>query len=561
MSQLGGVPILILKEGSERSSGKDARSRNIMAIQAVAEAVKSTLGPRGMDKMLVDSLGDITITNDGATILKNLDMEHPGAKMSVAVAKSQDENVGDGTTSSVIIAGHLLTVANDLMSQGIHPSVISRGFNYAGKKAREILKEIAQKIDPVKDKDILKKLASTTMNSKNTGAGDKELLAEMAVEAFSKVAGDSNNMDKVKNIVVIKKKGKSIRESIAIDGIILEKEPTHPLMPKLIKDVKIALMAQSFEIKKTEFSSDLRISSPDQIQSFLDQEENILKHFAEKLKKIGVTFVVNQKGIEDTASHFLNKYGIVAIKSLTKTDQEKLQKAVGGKIVENIDSLSESDLGHADMVEFKKVAGDDLCFISGCKNAKAVSILLRAGINSVLDEAERTMHDALCVIASAYDHSAVVGGGGAVEMELSQRLLTIAQKEKGKEQIAVESFARSLEIIPITLAENAGLDPIDIVAQLRSAHSKKGNEFTGLEIFSGKVVDNRQSGVLEPVANIDQIIKSATELAVMILRIDDMIKARASPGGGPGGMPPGMGGMPPGMGGMGGMGGMPPGMM
>ena len=551
MSHLGGMPILILREGSEQTKGNDARARNILAIQAVAEAVKSTLGPRGMDKMLVDSLGDITVTNDGATILENLDVEHPGAKMAVAISKTQDTNVGDGTTSSVIIAGQLLTVSNELMNQGIHPSIVARGYSLAGKKAREILKnEIAVNIDPDKDKETLRKIAITTMNSKGI-SGNKQFFSDLAVDAFSKVKSEKDNMAKVKNIVIVKKKGKSIRESQIINGMILEKEPTHQMMPKLVNDAKIALISQAFEIKKTEFSSDLKISDPNQIQAFLDQEEEILKNFAEKIKESGANVVINQKGIEDSVSHFLNKYGIVAVKSVTKSDLEKLKKSVGGKIVENINSLTSNDLGFAKKVEFKKIAGDDLCFISGCKNPKAVSILLRAGVTSGLDEAERTLHDALCVIASIHDRSAIVGGGGAVEMELSQRLLELASKQTGKEQIAIESYARALEIIPITLAENAGLDPIDIIAELRGQHSKPGNEFAGLEIYQGKVVDNRKAGVIEPVANIDQIIKSATELSVMILRIDDMIKARKSAGGPPGGMPPGMGGM----------GGMPPGMM
>ncbi len=547
MSQLGGMPILILREGSEQTKGNDARARNILAIQAVAEAVKSTLGPRGMDKMLVDSLGDITITNDGATILENLDVEHPGAKMAVAISRTQDINVGDGTTSSVIIAGQLLTVSNELMNQGIHPSIIARGYSLAGKKAREILKnEIAVKIDPDKDKETLRKIAITTMNSKGI-SGNKDFFSDLAVDAFSKVKSEKDNMAKVKNITIVKKKGKSIRESQIIDGMILEKEPTHQMMPKIVNDAKIALISQAFEIKKTEFSSDLKISDPNQIQAFLDQEESILKHYAEKIKESGANVVINQKGIEDSVSHFLNKYGIVAVKSVTKSEMLKIQKAVGGKIVENINSLTSNDLGFAKKVEFKKIASDDLCFISGCKNPKAVSILLRAGVTSGLDEAERTLHDALCVIASIHDRSAIVGGGGAVEMELSQRLLELASKQTGKEQIAIESYARALEIIPITLAENAGLDPIDIIAELRGEHSKSGKEFAGLEIYQGKVVDNRKAGVIEPVANIDQIIKSATELSVMILRIDDMIKAKKSAGGPPGGMGGMGGGMPPGM--------------
>lgn len=546
MSQLAGYPVLILKEGTERSTGKSAREKNILAIQAVAEAVKSTLGPRGMDKMMVDSLGDITVTNDGATILNQFDVEHPGAKMAIAVAKSQDENIGDGTTSSVIIAGHLLTVANELMNQGIHPTVIAKGFSIAAKQSREILKKIAIKIDLAKDKEILLKVAKTTMNSKGI-SGIKDFFADLAVDTFAKVKGDSDNMAKVKNIAIVKKKGKSMHDSQVIDGIILEKEPVHPLMNRLIHDAKIALIDQAFEIKKTEFSSDLRIQKPEDIQGFLDQEEHVLKHFADKMKELGATFVVSQKGIDDTCAHYLNKYGITAVKSVTKSDLENLQKAVGGKIVENIESMTPEDLGSAAKVEFKKIANDELVFISGCKNPKAVSILLRAGTSSVLDEADRSLHDALCIVATMYDRSEIVGGGGAVEMELCARLLEFAKKQSGKEQIAIETFARALEIIPITLAENAGLDPINIVAELRNKHAKPGNEFMGLDIFQAKIVNNRESGVIEPVANIDQIIKSASELASMILRIDDMIKSKSSGGAPGGGMPPGAGGMPPGM--------------
>jgi thermosome len=552
MSQLGGVPILILKEGTERSTGKSAREKNIMAIQAVADAVKSTLGPRGMDKMLVDSLGDITVTNDGATILNNLELDHPGAKMAVSISKSQDENVGDGTTSSVIIAGHLLTVANELMAQGIHPSIVSKGFSLASKEAREILKKIAIKIDSNKDLDILKKVAITTMNSKGIGSA-KVFFADLAVAAFEKVKSESDNMSKVKNITIVKKKGRSIQESQLINGIILEKEPVHPLMAREIKNAKIALIDQAMEIKKTEYSSDLRISNPDDIQAFLNQEEDMLKKFAVKLKDIGANFVVSQKGIDDTVAHFLNKYGITAVKSVTKTDIENLKRAVGGEIIEKIDTMSIKDLGEAELVEFKKIASDELCFISGCKNPKSVSILLRAGANSVLDESDRTLHDAICVVANLHDRAEIVGGGGAVEMELSQQLLNFSKKQSGKEQIAIESFARALEIIPITLAENAGLDPINIIAELRTKHATLGNEFFGLEIVQGKVIDNRAAGIIEPVSNIDQILKSATELAVMILRIDDMIKSKSGGGAPGGGMPPGMGGMggmPPGMGGM-----------
>jgi len=552
MAQLGGIPILILKEGTEQSKGNTAREKNIIAIQAVADAVKSTLGPRGMDKMMVDSLGDITISNDGATILDNLEIQNPGAKMAVAIARSQDQNIGDGTTSSVIIAGHLLTVANDLMTQGIHPSIISKGYQMASKKAREILRKVAKKYDKI-DRDILIKAAITTMNSKGV-AGDRKLFANLAVDALMAIQSkDESNFKNVKNVMIVKKKGKSIHESEIVKGIILEKEPVHPLMARLVKNAKIAVMAQGFEIKKTEFSSDLQITRPEDIENFLEQEDRIIKRFADKLKEIGCNVIINQKGIEDDAAHYLNKYGIVAVKSVTKTDLEKLAKAVGANIVEKIETITEADLGYAETIEFKKIAGDDLCFISGCKNPKAVSILIRGGVNNNLAESERTIHDALCIVGKLMDEFEIVAGGGGIEMELCARLLEYAETIPGKERIAIEAFARALEIIPITLSENAGLDPIDMVAELRSKHEKPGNEWYGLELFSQKIANNFETGVIEPASNIDNILKIATELATMILRIDEMIRAKKADLGPSGGKPGGAGGMPGGPGGMGGM--------
>ncbi len=556
MAQLGGIPIIILKEGTESIKGNSARNKNIQAIKAVAEAVRSTLGPRGMDKMLVDSLGDVTITNDGATILNDLDIEHPGAKMAVSIAKNQDDIVGDGTTSSVLFASQLLTVAQELMEQGIHPSIITKGFRAAMVEALEILGKVSKNSNM--DREILEKIAVTTMNSKGV-AGNKDIFARIATDVMLKIMEEGkSSFDNVSNIIVLKKKGKSLKETEVISGVVLEKEPVHPLMPKLLTgDIKIATIAQAFEIKKTEFSSELRITSADQMGAFLDQEEQVMKGFAEKLKEYGVNVVVNQKGIEDTAAHYLNKAGILAVKSVTKSDLEKLAKATGAKITEDISDMSEDDFGKAERVEFKKIAGDDLMFISGCTDPKAMTILLRGGTINVVDEAERTLHDALCVIGIMIDKKNFVAGGGAIEMEISARLLDFAIQAGGKEQLAVEAFARSLECIPIALADNAGLEPIDIIANLRAKHAEKGNDGWGLEIFAGEPANNYETGIIEPQANIETFIKSSTELAILILRIDEMIRAKKSagppPGMGGGGMPPGMGGMGGGMGGMPGM--------
>ncbi|MCP4764061.1 MAG: thermosome subunit [archaeon] len=552
MAQLGGVPILILKEGTESAKGRSARNKNIQAIQAVAEAVKTTLGPRGMDKMLVDGLGDVTITNDGATILDKLDVEHPGAKMCVSIAQNQDDLVGDGTTSSAIFAGQLLGVAQELMEQGIHPSTIVKGFRKAMIEALSILDSSSKKTD--NDPAILEKIAITTMNSKGI-AGNKNFFAKIATDVMLKIKVEGESaFDNINNVVIIKKKGKSLKETEIINGIVLEKDPVHPLMPKMLSGgLKIACIAQSFEIKKTEFSSELRITSADQMTAFLDREEKAMKAFADRLQELGVQVVINQKGIEETAAHYLNKAGIFAIKSVTKSDLEKLAKACHATIVEDIKTMEETDLGFAEKIENRKYADDDLIFISGCKDPKAMTIVIRGGTSSVIDEAERTMHDALCVIGTMIDKKAFVAGGGAIEMEVSARLLDFATKAEGKEQLAVEAFARSLECIPIALAENAGMEPIDIIAQLRSKHAKEGNGGFGLEIFSAQITDNFETGVIEPAANIGTFIKSATELAVLILRIDEMIKAKKSAGPPPGAGGGGMGGMPPGMGGMGGM--------
>jgi thermosome len=556
MSQLGGVPVIILKEGTESTKGKGARSKNIQAIQAVAESVKTTLGPRGMDKMMVDSLGDVTITNDGATILDKLDVDHPGAKMAVEIAKNQDDQVGDGTTSAVIVASQLLTVADELMEQGIHPNTVAKGYRKAMHKALEIIDSVSK--DTENDPEILKKVAITTLNSKGV-AGKREFFADIAVDVMMKVYEEGEtSYESVKNVVVIKKKGKSLKETEVISGIVLEKEPVHPLMPKSLSGgLKIATVAHAFEIKKTEFSSELRITSSDQMQAFLDREEETMKKFADHLKELGVQVVINQKGIEDTAAHYLNKNGILAVKSVTKSDLEKLARATGATVVEDIFSMDEGDLGFAEELECKSIAGDDLIFISGCKDPKTLTVLIRGGTNSVIEEAERTLHDALSVVGTLLDKKKFVAGGGAIEMEVSARLLDFAAEEIGKEQLAIESFARSLECIPIALAENAGFEPIDIIAKLRAKHVKPGSDGWGLEIYAGKPRNNYTTGVLEPAASIQTFIKSATELAVLILRIDEMIKAKKSsgppPGMGPGG--PGMG-MPPGMGG-----GLPPGMM
>ena len=562
MAQLSGTPIFILKEGTERSRGKDAQKNNIQACKIIAEAVRSTLGPRGMDKMLVDSLGDVTITNDGATILDEIDVQHPAAKMMVEIAKTQDQEVGDGTTSAVVLAGELLKKSEELIEAKIHPTTIAAGFKKAAAKAKEILNGMAKEIDI--EGDDIKNVVMTSLNSKAI-RGFKQKFAEIAVKATNSVKekrGDDWLVD-LDQIQIQKKRGKSLAETELLDGVIIDKEIVHTDMPKSIQNAKIALLNIALEIKKTEFDSEIRITDPTQIQAFLDEEEKILMGFVEKIGAVGTNVVFCQKGIDDAAQTFLASNGISAVRRVKKSDMEKIQRATGANIVMNLDDLAAEDLGNAGVVEERKIGDDKMVYVTGAKDLKAVSIIIRGGVEHVVDEAERGLHDALCVAKDIIKTNKIVAGGGASEIEVARGLREYAAQVGGREQLAVEAFADAMEVIPKTLAENAGMDPIDILVKLRAKH-EAGGKHVGLDVFDGEIKDNLQAGITEPVVVKLQAVKSAAESASMILRIDDVIAARASAGPPPGmgGPPPGMGGMPPGMGGMPpGMGGMPPGMM
>jgi thermosome len=547
-AQLGGQPIFILREGTERSRGREAQNNNIMAAKAVANAVRTTLGPKGMDKMLVDSLGDVVITNDGVTILREMDIEHPAAKMVVEVAKTQDDEVGDGTTTAAVLAGELLKVAEDLLDQDVHPTIIASGYRLAADRASEILKTIERTVTE-DDDDLLCKISETAMTGKGAESSKDKLskLVVKAVKSVVEIEGGKKVVD-IDNIKIEKKVGGSIEDSELIEGMVIDKERVHPNMPKVVKDAKIAMISEPVEFKKTEVDAEISITSPDQLQLFLDQEEKMLKDMVDKIINSGANVVICQKGIDDMAQHYMSKAGILAVRRVKKSDMEKLSRASGGAVVTNIDEISESDLGHADLAEEKKTGGDSMLFITGCKNPKAVSIVIRGGTEHVVDSMERALEDALRVVGVAIEDEKLVAGGGSPEVEMSLRLSEYAATLKGREQLAVTKFANALEVIPRTLAENAGLDPIDMMVELKSQH-EKGNKNAGLDVYTGDVIDMMEKGVVEPLRVKTQAINSATESAVMILRIDDVI---ASTGGGEGEMPPEMmgGGMPPGMGGM-----------
>lgn len=551
-----GQPIILLKEGTERTRGRTAQSNSIAAAKAVAEAVRSTLGPRGMDKMLVDSMGDVVITNDGATILKEIDIEHPAAKMVVEVAKTQDDEAGDGTTSAVVLAGELLKKSEDLIEQNVHPTIVVNGFRMAAERAMKVLDTMSISVKR-NDRKKLRDIAATSMCGRSMGTV-RDRLAEMAVDAVTRIAEerDGNFIADTNNIKVEKKHGASVLESELIDGMIIDKERVHPRMPKWVKNAKIALVNSALEIKKTEVDAKIQITDPSQMQKFLREEEKTLKQMVEKLRKSGANVVFCQKGIDDLVQHYLAKEGIYALRRIKKSDMEKLGKATGGKIITNLEDLGRKELGKAGLVEEKKIGDDEMTFVTGCKESKAVSILIRGGTEHVVDEVERALHDALRVSGVAIEDGKAIPGGGATEIEVSLRLRDYASTVGGREQLAIEAFADALEIIPWTLGENAGLDAIDLLIELKSRHEgKKANKNAGVDIFSGKVKDMIRMNVMEPIRVKTQAVKSATDVAAMILRIDDIIaskKMEAPPAGAPpGGMPPG--GMPPG--------GMPPGMM
>ena len=554
----GGMPVVILREGTRENKGREAQKNNLTAAKLVAEVVKSSLGPRGMDKMLVDSLGDVTITNDGATILKEIDVQHPAAKMVVEVAKSVDNEVGDGTTSSVIFTGSLLEKAEELIDKNVHPSVIVDGYTAASIEALKVLDKIAIKVK-TDDRDLLAKIANTSMYSKLVSE-DSPVLSKIVVDATQMIAELNEKTKTLKvdldNIKVEKKAGGSMQETSLIKGIVLDKEVVHGGMPKRIEKAKIALINSPLEIEKTEMSAEIRISDPQQMQMFLEEENNMLKAMVEKVKSSGANVLLCQKGIDDLAQHYLAKDGILAVRRVKESDMLKLTKATGARLVNNIDDLSSKDLGSADVVEERKVETDKWVFIEGCKNPKAVTILVRGGSQRVVDEADRSLHDALMVMKDVLEKPFIVAGGGAPEAYIATHIRNWSSSLEGREQLAVIKFAEALETIPISLATNAGMDPIDTMAELR-AKQNKGLKWTGVNVRSTTVADMFKQNILEPVVIKEQIIKSATEAACMLLRIDDVIASSKSKGGPPGGgMPGGMGGMG-GMPGMGGMGGMP----
>jgi len=541
----GQQPIIILKEGTKRDKGKGAQLNNIMAARAISDAVKSTLGPKGMDKMLVDSMGDVVITNDGATILKEIDVEHPAAKMIVEVAKAQDEECGDGTTTAVILTGELLKSAGELLDQNIHPTVITRGYQMATEKAVEILNKIAI---PIKtgDKATLKDIAMTSMASKGASSA-KEMLANVVVESVTSVAEkiDGNTVVDLDNIQVQKKQGGTIQDTEIIKGIILDKERVHEGMPRQTKNAKIALVDAALEVKKTEVDAKIEIRDPSQLQAFLDEEESMIKKMVEKVKKSGANVLVCQKGIDDLAQHFLAKDGVYAVRRAKKSDMEKLAKATGARIIASLDELSSKDLGYAGNVEERKFGDDKMTFVTDCKNPKAVSILIRGGTEHVVDELERALHDALSVVKAALEDGKMTAGGGAAATAIAMALRDYAPTIGGREQMAIEAFANSIEVVPKTLSENAGLDPIDMMLEIRREH-KKGNKHAGVDVLNGKVGNMLKNKVIEPLKVSLHEIQAASEAATMILRIDDVIASKGGggmPPGGPGGMP---GGMPPG---------------
>jgi thermosome len=535
----GGVPVLILKEGSTQTKGRDAQKNNVTAAKLIAEIVRSSLGPRGMDKMLVDSLGDVTITNDGATVLKEIDVQHPAAKMMVEISKATDNEVGDGTTSVVVLAGALIEKAEELISKDVHPTIIVDGYRKSAQKAIEILNKIAQKID-ANDKESLIKVAKTSMQTKLVSKEADEL-AEIVVKAILQVVEsvDSKNKVDIDDVKVEKKAGGSLRDTTLIQGIVLDKEVVHGGMPKRIDKAKIALLNCALEIEKTEFDAKINISSPDQMKMFLEEENRMLKDMVEKIKSSGANVVICQKGIDDIAQHYLAKSDILTVRRVKESDMTKLARATNARVVNSIDDLTSNDLGSADLVEERKVETDKWVFVEGCKHPKSVTILIRGGSQRVVDEAERSIHDALMVTKDVLEKPAIVAGGGAPEAYVASKLREWTSTLIGREQLAAEKFAEALEVIPLTLAENAGMDPIDTATDLRAKQSK-GAKWMGIDARSAKITDMSKMDIFEPLSVKEQIIKSATEAASMILRIDDVIASSKSPGGmPPGGMPPG----------------------
>ncbi len=546
-----GTPVLILKEGSSQSRGKEAQRNNIAAAKLIAEIIKSSMGPRGMDKMLVDTLGDVTITNDGATMLKEIDVQHPAAKMLVEVSKTTDAEVGDGTTSAVVLAGALLEKAEELLDKGVHPTVIVEGYTKASNRAVEALGNFAEKII-ANNKDWLVKVARTSMQTKLVSREAQDL-GELVVQAILSVAekkDDGTYKVDIENVKVDKKPGGSIRDTAMVKGIVLDKEVVHSGMPKRVENAKIAIVNAAFEIEKTEFDAKLNISDPSQMKKFLDEETTMLKEMVEKVTSIGANVLICQKGIDDIAQHYLAKAGVLAVRRAKESDMSKLAKATGARVATSFDDISEKDLGYAGLVEERKIEQDKWVFIEGAKNPKAVTILIRGGTQRIVDEVERSLHDALMVTKDVLEKPAIVAGGGAPEQEAAYQVMKWAEKLGGREQLAVQKFAEALEVIPTALAVNAGMDPIDALVELRAKHAEGGKWF-GIEATAAKIKDMYKEQVFEPLVVKEQIIKSASEAACMLLRIDDVIASGKMAGGGGRGPPGGPGGM----GGMGGEGG------
>jgi thermosome len=524
MENKGLQPIYLLSPEAQRTIGRDAQRLNILAAKLVAETVRTTLGPKGMDKMLVDSLGDVIVTNDGVTILETMEIQHPAAKMIVEIAKTQENEVGDGTTTAVVLAGELLKNAEKLLDQDVHPTIITRGYQKAFERALKELNKIAKDIS-LKDEEVLKKIVMTAMTGKGAETA-KEKLAEMIIKAVKHVAekkGDAYEVD-LNNIKIEKKVGGGIEDSVLVEGVVLDKEVVHPQMPKKVENAKILLLNMPLEVKETEIDAKIQITDPMQIEAFLKQEEKIIREMVEKIKNTGANVVITQKGIDDLAQHFLAKEGILAIRRVKKSDMEKLAKATGAKILNTLEGIKEEDLGKAGLVEEKKVGDETMIFVTKCENPKAVTILVRGGTEHVVDETERAIKDALGDLAATLKDGKAVAGGGSVETELALRLKDFAETLSGKEQLAVQAYAEALEIIPRTLAENSGLDAIEILTELKAAH-EKGNKDHGVEVFEGKIKNMWEEGVIEPLRVKTQALKSATEVANMILRIDDVIAA------------------------------------
>ncbi len=538
----GNQPIILLREGTERSKNREAQFNNISAAKSVADAVRSTLGPRGMDKMMVNAIGDVVVTNDGVTILKEVDVQHPAAKMVVEVAKTQDSECGDGTTTSVVIAGELLKQSEELIDSNIHSTIIANGFRLAAEKAAEILDKIAI---PVKEDSLLEKVAATALTGKSVG-DQEEKLSKLVVKACRAVE-ENGKIDR-DDIHIQKKVGDTIANSSMINGIVIDKERVHPRMPKVVENAKIALFSAAIEVKKTEFDAQIQITDPSKMTAFIEEEENSLQLMVENIKKTGANVVFSQKGIDDLAQHYLSKAGIFACRRLKQSDLEAIAKATGGNVVGNVNEIKESDLGTAKKVEEKQIGDDGMVFITDLKNARAVTLFARGGTEHVVEEVKRALNDALRVVATAIEDGKIVAGAGAPEIEIGIQLSSYASSVGGREQLAIEKFAKAMEIIPWTLAENAGLDPIDSIIKLKKAHkdNKKDGPLFGIDLNTGEAVNMLEMNVVEPLRVKKQAIASAYEVANMILRIDDVITARrSSPQGG----------------GMGGMGGMPPGMM